>query len=270
MKFEVNDKEKLYFGIMTVIGLIFHVISCGALVVFAALFSLLRIIPSKLMIGFLKGNAIKVNNRQFPDAFEILQSHSKNLGLKKAPAMYILQGNGMLNAFATRVARKNFVVLYSDIFELAYEQGKDAVSFIIGHELGHIKRNHVGFSKLFLTFPARIVPFLSSAYSRACEYTCDNIGYNLAPKGAVNGILILASGKKLYKKVNVKSLINNPTDQQGFGFWLSEKLSTHPHIVRRLAAFDLQNIDHPEPTKDIDIATLTESANKYKPKEVQQ
>ncbi len=268
MKFEINYKENLYFGIMTVISLIIYGVTGFVLSVFAALFLLFGIIVSQLMIGFLKGNAIKVSNTQFPDAFKILQSHSENLGLKKAPAMYILQGNGMLNAFATRVARKNFVVLYSDIFELAYEQGKDAVSFIIGHELGHIKRNHVGFIKLLLTIPARLVPFLSSAYSRACEYTCDNIGYNLAPKGAINGMLILASGKKLYKKVNVESLVNNPEDHKGFAFWFSEKLSTHPHIVKRLAQFDLHYTDQPKQTEDIN-PTKVDFIDKFKPREMQ-
>jgi len=82
--------------------------------------------------------------------------------------MYVLQGDGVLNAFATRFARKNFVVIYSDIFEMAYQEEKDAVSFIIGHELGHLKRRHVSNWRLFLTLPARFIPLLYKAYSRAC------------------------------------------------------------------------------------------------------
>ena len=157
--------------------------------------------------------------------------------------MYVLQGNGVLNAFATRFARKNFVILYSSVFEMAYEEGMDAVSFIIGHELGHIKRKHVSFTKSILRFPSLFVPFLNSAYSRACEYTCDNIGCNLAPKGAIQGLLILAAGKKLYKKINISNFINNAEDHSGFAFWFAEALSTHPHMVKRIDVLNRLNLN---------------------------
>ncbi len=216
------------------------------------MFLILRRFASIFFIGYIKGNAIKISKNQFPDIFDILQNHSQALGLKKIPDMYVLQGNGVLNAFATRISRKNFIILYSDIFEMAYEDGKDAVSFIIGHELGHIKRNHVSFIKSILIFPAKFIPFLNSAYSRACEYTCDNFGYNLAAKGATSGLLILAAGKKLYKKIDLLDLINNAQDSPGFAFWFAEKFSSHPHLVKRLAVFnelnrgnlELESFDH--------------------------
>lgn len=197
-------------------------------------------------IGYIEGNAIKISKKQFSDVFDILQNHSQALGLKKTPDMYVLQGNGVLNAFATRFSRKNFVVLYSDIFEMAYLDGKDAVSFIIGHELGHIKRSHVGFIKSMLIFPASFIPFLNSAYSRACEYTCDNFGYNLSPKGATSGLLILAAGKKLYKKVDLSNLIYNAKYNQRFASWFAEIFFSHPHLVKRLDVLNKLNRENLE------------------------
>ena len=129
---------------------------------------------------------------------------------------------------------------------MAYEEGKDAVSFIIGHELGHIKRNHVGFLKSMLILPASFIPFLSGAYSRACEYTCDNFGYSLSPKGATSGLLILAAGKKLYKKIDLSNLINNSRYNHRFASWFAEIFFAHPHLVKRLDVLNKLNRDNLE------------------------
>lgn len=254
MKFKVHYKESLYFAIMLAISLCVYcplglvlfsaiVNIPGYLVLsmccfFASFFLAIRFCVSSFFVGCITGNAIKVTRKQFPDVYELLENHSLMLGLKQVPDMYVLQGNGVLNAFACRFERCNFVVLYSDIFEMAYQEGMDAVSFIIGHELGHIKRKHVGFFKSFLILPAKCIPFLNFAYSRACEYTCDNIGYNLSSTGAINGLLILASGKKLYKEIDLPCLIHDAQGNKRFARWFSEIFMTHPHLINRLAALD--------------------------------
>jgi Zn-dependent protease with chaperone function len=190
---------------------------------------------SLFFIGHLQGNAVKVGMKQFPDIYEIVESHSKKLNLKKVPDLYILQGNGVLNAFATKFAKRNCIVLYSDVLEVAYQEGKEAVSFIIGHELGHIKRNHVGFFKSIILLPGRLIPLVGNAYSRACEYTCDNIGYNLCPEGALKGMLILAVGKRLYTQVNIDELPLQKKYDALFALSFAEKFSTHPALVKRIA-----------------------------------
>ena len=137
--------------------------------------------------------------------------------------------------------RRNFVVIHSDVLEAAYEEGMDAVSFIIGHELGHIQRNHVGFFKSLLIWPASWIPLLGLAYSRSCEYTCDNIGYHLCPDGAINGILILALGKKLYKKVVTRELMSTFEKESGFAVSFDEIFSTHPALIKRIAVINQLN-----------------------------
>ena len=259
IKFKISFKEKLYFGIMLTISILLygllatilfknHNLLAPYLIAFIYLgaFLLFSKLMSIIFVGYIKGNAIKVSKEQFPETFDILYSHSRALGLDEVPDMYILQGNGVLNAFTTRLARTNFVVLYSDIFEIAYEEGKDAVSFIIGHELGHIKRKHIHWIKSISTLPARFIPFLNSAYSRAREYTCDNIGYNLAPNGAINGLLILAAGKKLYKKINISNFIDKSQEKPSVSRWLAEVFSSHPHIFKRVAIFNKLNSDNSE------------------------
>ena len=143
--------------------------------------------------------------------------------MKKIPAVYLLQAGGALNAFATRFFWRDFVVVYSDVLETAYEQGNKTVEFIVGHELGHIKRRHS--TKHTPLFPSFIVPFLNSAYSRACEYTCDRIGHASRPEGSVPGMLVLAAGKRLHSKMDVDAFLANSHSERGFWRWFAEIVS---------------------------------------------
>lgn len=184
--------------------------------------------------GRLLSNSIKVTNEQLSEIYEALQQQSNNLSLKKVPDFFVLQSGGVLNSFAVKLYRKKAIIIYSEIFEEAYNNGLDAVKFIIGHELGHIKRGHLSFFNKAVLFPGKMVPFLGSAYSRARETTCDNIGYSLCPAGAEAGLLILAVGRFLSRKINADILIKNYHPDKGFSTWLYEILSSHPPLIKRI------------------------------------
>jgi Zn-dependent protease with chaperone function len=238
-------KEKNYFSIMLMISMLIYIPLLIVAVVrpstisiflwYALFFMIFRFVISTLMIGYIKGNGVKLNPLQFPEVYGIAKSHSEKLGMPTIPEIYVIQGGGMLNAFATRFARRNFVVIYADILESAYNEGIDVVSFILGHELGHIKRKHVSVLKHLATLPARLLPFIGNAYSRACEYTCDQIGYALCPEGAQRGLLLLAAGKHLYKRVNVDTMMKYQMNHLGYSAWLTEIFSSHPMTIKRLA-----------------------------------
>ena len=251
--FKVHSKEYIYLTIRYITSILLYSLiisfmwlgkSISTCLFILAIFSAFRFLCSVFMVGYLKGNAIKIHEKQFPEIFTILKSHAHKLEFKNLPEIYLLQAGGTLNAFATRFARKNFVVLYSDILELAYQEGEDALAFIIGHELGHIKRSHVGFIKSLFLLPADCVPFLGKAYSRACEYTCDNIGYNLAPAGGEKGLLVLAAGKKLYKNIAVDQLMRDMHNVSGFTFWFAEIFMSHPSLLKRIAVIHQLNQNH--------------------------
>lgn len=264
MEFKVHFKERRYFALLILVSVLGYsgllaaflseqtMVNLTPRVIFMLAFLAIQFLVHIYFIGYLRGNAIKVSPNQFPEIFEILTNQSEALGLKKAPTLYLLQGNGMLNAFATRFSGQNYIVLYSDILAMAYQEGIPAVQFIIGHELGHIKRNHVSLLKSLFFLPTRFVPFLGSAYSRACEYTCDAIGYSICPEGAQKGILILAAGKSLYKKVNVTELLRDAPSQKGFTLWFAEIFSSHPHLLKRIAHLEKLNQSHVKPALVID------------------
>jgi len=255
--YQVNEKETVYFliKIAASIGLYFLLfsfivelfssydpdkLSVYILLFYVVLIFIFLFFRFGVLIGHIKGNAIKVNQNQFPDIYNIVVQQSELLGLKNIPDVYILQSGGSLNAFAARFMGNNYVVLYSEVVEAAYEQDKNLLEFIIGHELGHIRRNHL--IKNLLLFPSMMIPFLGAAYSRACEYTCDNIGFALAPNGMKGGLLILASGRTIYKKVNVEEYLIQGKESEGFWKWFAEKVSSHPNLSKRIAKFENEQV----------------------------
>jgi Zn-dependent protease with chaperone function len=247
VQYTVDREETFYLALKCMITLAMVVIialvalyetqNAAGLMVFvlyAFLIYLYQILVHSVAMGHLKGNGIRVTEEQFPEIHRIVAAHSRRLRLDSIPLIYIIQAGGVLNAFATRFVMKNYIVLYSDIVETAYDKGPDALSFIIGHELGHVKRRHIIkntwlFPSVFFFFP-----FFQFAYSRACEYTCDNIGAALSPDGATDGILILSAGKRLYSKVNIARYIKQSDEESGFWTWFAERLCTHPHTPKRI------------------------------------
>jgi Zn-dependent protease with chaperone function len=273
--YQVHYKEERYFRIKLFFTVLFYAVLGYGLYIgvawldfkilffigfYIALIALILLFRMGLLVGYLRGNAIKITKEQFPDIYRIAESQSSALGLTKVPEIYLLEAGGLLNAFATRFLGRNYVILYSDIFEEAYENNLESLEFIIGHELGHIKRNHI--NKELLLLPSAFVPFLSWAYSRGCEYTCDSIGAALSPKGATTGLLLLASGKKLYNKVNVKTFTQQNITEGGFWAWFAEKISTHPKLTKRVAVFQQQEFIAMTPTLKQETRTETKESKK--------
>jgi Zn-dependent protease with chaperone function len=245
-KYYVHPRERVYFTLELLFTLLFLTVllylpslrskaAFGGMRTIAAyilVFILVALFRNGLFVGLVRGSCVRVGPEQFPEVHDILRSHSERLGLKRVPALYIMQSGGILNALALRCVGKNYVVIYSSVLEAAYKQGLDAVSFIIGHELGHIARMHM--SKKIMLFPSALLPPLAFAYSRACEYTCDGIAFQLCPEGAVKGLCILGVGPELHERVNVMRFIEDCGRQKGGWGRLAEMMSSHPFLPNRI------------------------------------
>lgn len=234
-KNSIYFKEPIYFYISLVLSILLYLIFTITVIplIYFLFIGFLVFLNHGLMIGHIRGNAVKASENQFPEVYKIAQNLSFKIGLKKCPDIYVLQQGGVLNAFATRFLSRNFAIFYSDILELAYQEGESTLEFIICHELTHLKRSHI--QKRLWLLPAMCVPFLNTAYSRACEYTCDKVSATYTGRSnAEKGLILLAAGKKLYNKVNILDYINQARSESGFWSWLSEIFSTHPHLYKRI------------------------------------
>lgn len=186
------------------------------------------------MIGSIRGNGVRISEKQFPDVYKRVVDMSSQIGLEKVPDVFIIQSEGSLNAFATKFWGRDMVVLYSEIFDLAREQGQEELDFIIAHELAHVKRRHP--VKYGLIAPARFIPFLSQAYSRSCEYTCDREATYVMNnvEAAKRALTILSVGKKVYREVNEDAFVEQIHSESHGAVWLNEIMSTHPNLPKRI------------------------------------
>ena len=242
--YQVEPKENAYFfikvvlsiAILGIIGYLYSAqINLGG-IIFLLPFALgiwfFSFVLSGIMKGMIKNSSVRISERQLPEIYSIAKSYSEQLNIKRIPGIYLMEAGGQLNAFATRLHSRNYIVLYSDLLEEFYEGNEETVRFVIAHELGHIKQRHM--LKHTITFPSIIIPFLNSAYSRACEYTCDNIGAFFSPSGAVKGMATLAAGKVINSHINHQSLIDQVEVDGGFWCWFVEKCSSHPRLSKRM------------------------------------
>ncbi|WP_305879916.1 M48 family metalloprotease [Simiduia sp. 21SJ11W-1] len=174
-----------------------------------------------------------MNAQQFPELYAQYQHCCEKLEIKEAPELYILNSDGMLNALATRFLRQQYVVLYSGIVD-ALKKYPDGLNFYLGHELGHIKRGHLNWATLI--WPARLLPLLGAAYSRAREYTCDLHGLACCnqPKDAAFAMAVLATGQDHWNKLNIQAYMQQNTKPQGFWMSFHEYTNDYPWLSKRM------------------------------------
>ena len=237
MPARVHPRERFYFAVAAFFSLLVYLLLVVSIIgisylLLGALFALLL---NGLFSGHFRGNGVRVSTRQFPDIHETARRLSRGVGLEEVPDIYLLQAGGALNAFAMRFMGRGYVVLFSDVVELARRQGEQALAFVIAHELAHHERGHTGWKRLVIA-PALWMPFIGSAYSRACEYTCDAYATDAVADGAVDGLLVLAAGKELYAEVDAEAFVLQAQEERGFWVRFAEMMSTHPTLPKRVRA----------------------------------
>jgi Zn-dependent protease with chaperone function len=192
-------------------------------------------VAQAMLIAYIRGDAVKLSPDQLPHLHQRVVEAAGKLEMKKVPEAYVLQAGGALNAFATKFIGRNFIVLFSDLVDACDPEGKE-IDAIIGHELGHLALGHLRW--LTVLAPARFLPWLGAAYSRACEYSCDRCGMEVAGDlhSACRGLSVLAAGGKLSRQVNLNASIAQAQETGGFWTSIYELNASHPFLPKRIAA----------------------------------
>ncbi|UOP05581.1 M48 family metallopeptidase [Conchiformibius kuhniae] len=231
---KISDEEKEL--ISEVEGLNFALIALAPLgVVLLIVYSVGKI------YGAARANGIRIHQGQFGEVYAIWAEMAGKLGMKTVPELYVQNGNGTLNAFATCIlGYRAFGVIYSDILERALANDDEAaLRFILGHELGHIRLNHVAWWYNLLTMAANfpgINYLIGLPLSRSREYGCDKLGFALSQDEGQRGLLMLAAGKHLYRQVDMADYEKEHLGKGGKWAAVHNFFGSHPNINWRIAA----------------------------------
>jgi Zn-dependent protease with chaperone function/type II secretory pathway pseudopilin PulG len=233
----VSSREKslgaitLVLGIIGWLALIVGTVGVALLALLAAFVAYL--FAHSALIAHIKGNGVELSAQQFPDLDEHFRACCERLSLHEHPRAYVLNGNGAINAFATRFLGTEYVVLLSDTVD-AMRQHPEGLRFYIGHELGHLKRKHLTGS--LLRWPVLWLPLLGSAYSRARETTCDLHGRACcdSPEAAGQALAALAAGPRRFAQINFDAYARQAGHTGGFWMSFHELISGYPWITKRV------------------------------------
>lgn len=241
-----HPKETAYFTLAVVAS----VVAWSALAFFVILIGIVLAVPllvlgwlgSQMLRAKLYGNAVRVGPSQYPEIHRIVVEFSRRLGIASPPEVFIINGQGAVNAMAIRVLRGRYILLLSDLVDLMMASGSyDELASVIGHELGHHALGHTNPWKSLLLWPSQFVPFLGPAYSRACELSADRASLWLTGSlDAVRlGIASLASGSHtLARDLNLESFRRQEAELGSFFAFLNDLFSTHPRLTKRLVELE--------------------------------
>ena len=110
----VYPRERTLGVITLVLGLLFRffliVGTFGMALLFLAVGFIIYLFAQSALIAHIKGNGVELSERQFPELYAQFAECCARLQIRTLPQAYILNGNGGLNAFATKFLGDQFVV----------------------------------------------------------------------------------------------------------------------------------------------------------------
>jgi Zn-dependent protease with chaperone function len=237
-------REPTLFALGAVFSAIVWLVVVVSLVglAYALFIGLFVLAAHALFLAHVRGDGVRVSERQLPDLYARVQAAAQKLGMAQVPEVYVLQSGGLLNAFATKLLSRRYVILLSDLVDHCEDPRQ--LDFVIAHELAHHAAGHV--ARQFFLLPFRMVPWLGAAYSRACEYTCDRAGLFVVgePEAAMRGLVVLAAGGKLAARVDLEAFATQRLETGGFWMAVWELSASHPFLCKRVAA--LRAVSQPE------------------------
>lgn len=234
----VHPRERSLGAVLLVLGLLAWlglIVGTFGVVLGALLFGfVIYLFAGSALLAHVRGNAVELSAEQFPDLHQQFVDCCNKLGMSKPPAAYVMQGGGVLNAFAAQFLGHRYVILMSGVVD-AMQAHPDGVRFYIGHELGHLKRGHAIGG--LLRMPVLWLPLVGGAYARAKETTCDLHGLACSSSGesAARALAALSAGPQRWQQMDMAAFARQA--RHGAGFWMSfhELTAGYPWLTKRVA-----------------------------------
>jgi Zn-dependent protease with chaperone function len=237
-----NERLIFFFTILLVIIVV--AVTATATVCMSVIFVIGMLVfaylNNRAIHNSLINSALRVSHTNTPDLMEVIESCSIKFGIEP-PEVYIAPSK-VINAYTFGITSPKVIVLNSALLEIV---DRDELTFIIGHEMGHIQLGHTWLNTIVGGLAGIPSPYAAFAllylvfrwWNRSCEYSADRAG-------------LLASGKlrksvtalvKIHEKADFKSrnemlraFQRLETEDEDFLWNLSEVLASHPMGVNRV------------------------------------
>lgn len=189
--------------------------------------------------AYSRAMSLRITEKNFPEVYEIVEDYAKKLGIK-TPKVYVMQSSGVLNAFSTFLIRKQWIMINSELFEIAYREHKDmdSLKFVIAHEMAHIYYGHATFHYQLSIMFSNVIPVVSQIASRTREYSCDRLAQRLTGVDGIDAMLALIVDRHLYKMVDKEDYLKEAKAQRGVFLWFANLFADHPVSCKRIVALE--------------------------------
>jgi Zn-dependent protease with chaperone function len=201
---------------------------------------------------------VRVSTKQCPDLYRFVEEACTVLDIKEMPEIY-MSTKADPNAFAFGI--QNFTLTLTTC--MLDTMNEDELRFVIGHELSHIKCNHMMYRTLLylltevgaaifgMLFRVAAITFLPlemklRAWERKAELSSDRGGLLVVqdPKVAQTALIKMAGGasKSLLPRINLEEVMNQADELRGMDdeFWVRamkvyhNAFRTHPFPIIRI------------------------------------
>ncbi|HXO17258.1 MAG TPA: M48 family metallopeptidase [Candidatus Dormibacteraeota bacterium] len=181
----------------------------------------------------IRGNSVRLSDKQFPEVYAILRDHCRRLGMVEVPELFLTASTIAPFSQTFSSWREKYIVIHQSIFDIDDSKTMDVVSFVLAHELGAIRLNQTAvWNEMLLTYVSAI-KWLRNPLERVRTYSRDRYGAALSPTG-FRGLLIHAVGRRLMDHVDIVDYLAQ--ERRYGGFWSSVNVffEGKPQVFTRL------------------------------------
>jgi hypothetical protein len=208
--------------------------------------SILRVVAITALIGIplvvlnrnrresaIRGNSVRLSEKQFPEVYAILKDHCRRLGMSEVPELFLTAGGIAPFSVTYSSWHENYIVLHQILFDIVESKSIDVVAFTLAHELGAIRLNQTAlWNEMLLTYVSAI-KWLRNPLERARTYSRDRYGAALSPTG-FRGLLINAVGRRLMDEVDIPDYLAQARAYGGFWSGINAFFEPKPQVFNRL------------------------------------